>query len=286
MSYKTNMEIPVTIEALKECVEHYRKAGKRIALVATGGALHAGHLSLIPIARQHADIVVLTCFVNPKEFGLHERFERYPRQAIEDREAAESAEVDVFFAPAADEVYPEGFSSVIREERITSDLCGDSRPHYFSGLLTLFSIWFNVIRPDVLISGQKDAQKNAAIRRLIKDFHWGIELVVGPTIREENGLAMDARNQWFTPPQRDGAAGIYESLKAGKELVEEGVRNPDRIMAEVIHQLSRKRRIRIIYVAIVDGETMKPVREVVPGKTIVAVAVWVDEVRVIDNIEL
>lgn len=263
-----------------------RIPGKTLGFIATGGALHAGHRSLIEMARSKVDTLAVSIFANPKEFGLHEKYERYPRHRQEDLEICRELQVDWVFCPPSEEMFPNDFSTQIREDQVTGDLCGQSRPHYFPGVLTLMTKYLNLFRPDVVFFGQKDAQKVAGIRRIIRDLHFETRVEVYPTAREESGLAMDTRNEWFSPQQAEEAAGVYEALAAGKEMVDKGIRNPDRINAEVIHLLSRRRRIRIIYVAIVDKDTMAPVREVVPGSTLIATAVWVDEVRMIDNIIL
>ncbi|MCZ6673651.1 MAG: pantoate--beta-alanine ligase, partial [Verrucomicrobia bacterium] len=252
----------------------------------TMGSLHKGHFNLIDRANKEGDVVVVSIFVNPKEFGLHEKYERYPRHKQQDLELCKELGVDWVFCPASSELFPDDYSTYVREQQVTYDLCGQSRSHYFPGVLTLMVKYLNLFHPDVIFFGQKDAQKIAGIRRMIRDFHFQARIEVYPTVREKSGLATDARNEWFSPQQAVDAAGLYEALKAGKNMVEKGIRNPDRISAEVIHLLSRQRRIRIIYVAIVDRDSMAPVREVVPGETIIATAVWVDEVRMIDNILL
>ncbi|MCB1120016.1 MAG: pantoate--beta-alanine ligase [Verrucomicrobiae bacterium] len=280
------METFSTLSELAELRHRIRLPGRKLGFVSTGGALHAGHRGLIKKARAEVDTLVVSIFVNPKEFGLHEKYERYPRRRQKDLEICRELGVDWVFCPLSEEMFPNDFSTLVREDHVTHDLCGQSRPHYFPGVLTLIAKYLNLFRPDVIFFGQKDAQKIAGVRRIIRDLHFETRMVVCPTVREESGLAVDARNEWFSPQQAEEAAGVYEALAAGKAMVDKGIRNPDRITAEVIHMLSRRRRIRIIYVAIVDQDTMAPVREVVPGSTLIATAVWVDEVRMIDNIIL
>ncbi|MBH54536.1 MAG: pantoate--beta-alanine ligase [Opitutaceae bacterium] len=260
--------------------------GKTLGLLPTGGALHAGHRHIIQAARTEVDTLIVCIFVNPKEFSLHEKYERYPRHKQADLETCEELGVDWVFCPLSRELFPDDCSTYLNEQQVTFDLCGQSRAHYFPGALTLVAKYLNLLKPDVIFFGQKDAQKIAGVRRMIRDLHFETEILVYPTVREESGLAVDTRNELFSPHQVVEAAGIYEALKAGKGMVEKGILNPDRITAEVIHMLSRRRRIRIIYVAVVDRETMAQVREVVPGETIIATAVWVDEVRMIDSVIL
>ena len=280
------METFSSLSELSEFRDRIRVPGMRLGLIPASGALHAGHKRMIQTARSEVDVLVVSVFVNPKEFSLHEKYERYPRHKQEDLEVCEELGVDWVFCPKTDELFPDDYSTYIREDQVTYDLCGQSRNHYFPGVLTLAAKYLNLFRPDVIFFGQRDAQKVAGIRRMIRDLHFDTRIEVCPTVREESGLAVDARNEWFSPQQVAEAAGVYEALVAGKAMVDKGIRNPDRITAEVIYLLSRRRRIRMIYVAIVDIETMAPVREVVPGETLIATAVWVDEVRMIDNIIL
>ena len=280
------METFSSIAELSKLKDQIRVPVKTLGLVSTGGALHAGHRRLIETARTEVDTLVVCIFVNPKEFSLHEKYERYPRHKQADLEICKELGVDWVYCPETEELFPNEYSTFIGEDQVTFDLCGQSRAHYFPGVLTVIAKYLNLFRPDLIFFGQKDAQKVAGIRRMIRDLHFETRIEVYPTVREDSGLAVDARNEWFSPQQAIDAAGIYEALAAGKSMVENGIRNPDRISAEVIHILSRRRRIRIIYVAIVHRDTMAPVREVIPGETLIATAVWVDEVRMIDNVTL
>ncbi len=275
--------------SLAECralKDRFHVLGKTVGLVPTGGALHAGHKKLIETARSKVDILIVSIFVNPKEFSLHEKYERYPRRKQTDLEMCEELGVDWVFCPDPKELFPSDYSTLVNESQITFDLCGQSRAHYFPGALTLTAKYLNLFYPNVIFFGQKEAQKIAGVRRMIRDLHFDVRVEVCPIVREESGLAVDSRNEWFSAQQALDAAGVYEALKAGKDMVDGGIRNPDRISAEAIHILSRRRRIRIIYVAIVDKDSITPVREVVPGQTMIAAAVWVDEIRMIDNIIL
>ena len=266
--------------------DRIRPAEKTLGFISTGGALNEGHKRLIQLARAEVDVLLLSIFVNPKEFSLQEKYERYPRRKQQDLELCKELGVDWVFCPDSKEFFPGDYSTYINENQISDNLCGQSRPHYFTGSLTLFAKYLNLFQPDVIFFGQKDAQKIAAVRRMIRDLHFEARIEVYPTVREETGLAIDSRNEWFSTQQALEAAGVCQALKAGKDMVDNGIRNPDRISAEVIHILSRRRRIRIIYVAIVDIDSMAPAREVVSGKTLILTAVWLDEVRMLDNILL
>lgn len=265
-----------------------RSRGELIALVPTMGCLHEGHLSLIDIAKEKADKVVVSIFVNPTQFEPNEDFEQYPRTLEEDLEKCKEKGVDLVFNPGAKEIYPEGYSTYVEEETISADLCGISRPRHFRGVTTICIKLFNIVRPDIAVFGQKDAQQCAVIRKMVADLNIPTEIVVGETRRNEDGLAISSRNRYLTNTQYEEALRIPKVLAMGKNMVQkDGIRSVDRVVAEITHDLLLSRRIRIIYVQIVDPLTMKPAgRDIVPGKHMICVAVWVDQVRLIDNILL
>lgn len=281
------MQIIEDPNRMQEVAIRLRSEGKLIALVSTSGALHAGHAALIRRAQQEADTVVLSAIVNPKEFGPNEDYQRYPRNSSGDAEFCEKAGVDVLFRPTAKALYPPGFSVAVNEETLSAGLCGISRPHYFKGVCTLHAKLFNLVRPDHLVLGRRDAQKCVVLRKLVEELHFPISVFIEETVREDSGLALSARNQYLNEFQRKDAVILYRALSEGKKLSDAGITNVDRIIAEVTHHISQVRRLRVIYVSAVDPETMEPVRaEIVPGKTLVMAAVWCDEVRLIDNILL
>ncbi len=272
---------------MQEAASSLRHEGKRVALVSTSGALHKGHLRSIELARESADVVVVSAIVNPLEFGPNEDYERYPRNSSGDAEFCERSGVDILFRPSPKDLYPEGFSMSVDEDAVSSGLCGISRPHYFKGVCTLHTILFNLVRPDLLIQSMRDAQKCAVLRKLVRELHYPIEIKVVDTVREESGLACNARNAYLNEFQMKDAETFYKALQQGKRLADAGITNVDRILAEVTHHISQVRRLRVIYVAAVDPETMEPVRStIVPGHTLVMAAIWCDEVRLIDCITL
>jgi len=250
------------------------------------GSLHEGHLSLIDIAKEKADKVIVSIFVNPTQFGPNEDFNKYPRVLEEDLEKCRERGVDIVFNPSLAEMYPQGYSTYVDEEHITAGLCGVSRPQHFRGVTTVCLKLFNIARPDIAIFGQKDAQQGAVIKKMVSDLNLPTEIVIGPTVREADGLALSSRNAYLTDVQRNEALSISQALKIAKNMVDEGTRSVDRIVAEITHHLSQQRRVRLIYAQVVDAETMEPASEIVPGKQIAAVAAWVDQTRLIDNIEL
>ena len=278
-----------TIQSVNEMQSHaigLRSSGRLIGLVPTMGSLHEGHLSLIDIAKERADKVIVSIFVNPAQFGPSEDFDKYPRVLDSDLEKCRERGADIVFHPNVPEMYPQGYSTFVEEEQIGSGLCGVSRPQHFRGVTTVCLKLFNITRPDVAVFGQKDAQQCAVIRKMVADLNVPTAIVVGPTHRDPDGLATSSRNTYMTDVQRQEALSISRSLNIAKDMVEQGTRSVDRIVAEITHHLSMQRRVRLIYVQVVDRDTMEPAREIIPGRQIVAVAAWVDQTRLIDNITL
>jgi pantoate--beta-alanine ligase len=277
------------IQSVNEMQSHaigLRSSGRLIGLVPTMGSLHEGHLSLIDIAKERADKVIVSIFVNPAQFGPSEDFEQYPRVMEADLEKCRQRGADIAFTPSLKEMYPEDYSTYVNEEVISAGLCGESRPVHFRGVTTVCLKLFNIARPDIAVFGQKDAQQCAVIKKMVRDLNVPTEVLIGPTMRDPDGLAMSSRNAYLSEFERPEALAISKTLQIAKRMVGEGTRSVDRIVAEVTHHLANHRRVRVIYVQIVDRETMKPAREIIPGRHLLAVAAWVDQTRLIDNIEL
>ena len=272
-----------TVSEMRSLAATLKAQGKSVALIPTQGALHAGQEALIRAAASKADVVIVSLFVNPLQFPANEIPENYPRSLEADLALCEAAGAQVVFAPGTDDFYPRGFSTFVSEETISRMLCGPSRPTHFRGVATMAAKLFNLIHPDSVFFGQKTVQRAAVVKKMIEDLGYQIEVVVVPTVREADGLAAGVRNKEFTSTMRQESLAIYLALKRAKEMVEAGVRSPDRLIAEATHILGERRKIRVIYVAMVDTATMEAVREVVPGRTMLAIAAWVDEVRLIDN---
>jgi pantoate--beta-alanine ligase len=271
---------------MRSVAAEFRQAGKSVALVPTSGALHAGHAALIATAEERADVVIVCVFVNPLAFGSSENLSAYPRRPDADVKFCEELQVDVLFTPTAEEMFPRGFSTFVTEEVISKPLCGISRPTYFRGVTTGLAKLLNIVRPDIVVAGQRDAQQAAVIRKMIDDLCFGAEVVVTPIVREADGLAVTVRTRELSSGQRLEAVAINAALVRAEEMVGQGVRSTDRVIAEMTHLLGERRRIRMIYVSMVDPLTMETMREIVPGKTLLAIAAWIDEVRVIDNVML
>jgi pantoate--beta-alanine ligase len=275
-----------SIAAMQAEAAQLRAAGKRVALLPTLGALHAGHASLVRLARAAGYEVVLSVFVNPLQFGASEDFAKYPRNLAADTAWAEREGVAVLFAPVTEEMFPKSFSLTVTEDRVAKPLCGVSRPSYFRGVLTCWLKLLHVVQPHALVMGEKDAQQIAVVRKALADLALPVELVTGPTVRDADGLAVSARNSYLTPVQREEALAVHRALTRAKEMVDGGVRSADRVVAEATHIMAAKRRLRVIYIGVVHRDTMEAQREVVPGQSLMAVAFWVDEVRLTDNILL
>lgn len=280
------MQIIRSVPEMQALAEALRAQGQLIGLVPTMGALHEGHLTLIRTAAGRADAVVVTIFVNPTQFAPNEDFNKYPRELEADVAKCEAAGADYVFAPPNEEIYPKGYSTYITEEHVAKPLEGISRPSHFRGVTTVVAKLFNICRPDLAVFGQKDAQQVAVIRKMVTDLNFTVDIVVAPTLREPDGLALSSRNRYLSATQRVEALAIHRALEKAREMAAAGEIRSDRLVAEATHILSQHRRIRVIYVSLVNRTTMEPAREVVPGETVMAIAAWMDEVRLIDNIVL
>ncbi len=278
------MQVLETIQEMQERVAELRAAGGKTGLVPTMGCLHDGHLSLIDIARERSDSVAVSIFVNPAQFGPNEDYERYPRDRDRDLKLCRNRGADIVFYPREEEFYPADYSTYVEEEKLSAGMCGVSRPAHFRGVCTVVAKLFNIVQPALAVFGQKDAQQAAVIKKMVRDLHFPVEIIVGPTVREPDGLAMSSRNNYLDGHQRRDACMLYQALLKGKELADHGIRNADRILAEITHAITEKRRLRVIYAAAVDRETLEPLRHIIPGQTLLAAAVWCDEVRLIDNL--
>ena len=281
------MEVITSIEEIQELALRLEKEGKKIGFVPTMGYLHEGHLSLIDLIRERSDVLILSIFVNPTQFGAGEDLEKYPRDMERDLALCRERKVDYIFAPQTDDIYPEGASTYVSEEGVSRGLCGETRPTHFKGVTTICAKLFNLVRPAYVALGQKDAQQVVVLKRMIRDLHFPIEVVIGPTLREPDGLAMSSRNSYLNDRQRQDALLIHKALLAGKRLVDEkGIRNVDRVKAELMTVLRSGSFVRINYAEVVDRENMKPEKEIELGRSMLVIAVWVDNIRLIDNMSL
>lgn len=277
------MQTHDTLSAMVQLIAETRAAGKTIGFVPTMGALHEGHLSLVRLAAEKADIVVVSIFVNPTQFGPNEDFERYPRDLDGDLAKCEEAGAHHIFLPTREMIYPEGYSTYVTEEAVAMPLEGESRPQFFRGVATVVLKLFNIVQPNFAVFGQKDAQQLAVIRKMVADLNVPVEIVAAPTARDPDGLAMSSRNAYLTSSQRDAALVISRTLKHIEQMVADGERRAERLVAEATHILADERRLRVIYVSIVDPATMRKQIDVEPANSLMAIAAWVDQTRLIDN---
>jgi pantoate--beta-alanine ligase len=254
----------------------------RIALVPTMGALHAGHLSLIEIAHRHADKVVASVFVNPAQFDRADDFARYPRDLESDGALLAAAGVDVLFAPAANEIYPAGAQTFVTVEDLARPLCGMHRPGHFRGVATVVLKLFTIVQPHVAVFGEKDYQQLALVRRMTTDLHLDIDIVGAPIVREADGLAMSSRNRHLAAAERTAARCLARALDAAEARVAGGERDPETLVRVAATEIAREPLARVEYAALVDPETLAPV-DVVDGRAVLALAVWIGNTRLIDN---
>ena len=281
------MEVISSIYEIQELSQRFEKDGKKIGLVPTMGYLHEGHLSLVDLVRKRSDVIFLSIFVNPTQFGVGEDLEKYPRDQEHDLKLCRERGVDYVFAPQINEIYASDASTFVSEEGVSLGLCGKARPTHFKGVTTICAKLFNLCRPTFVAFGQKDAQQVVVLKRMIRDLHFPIEVVIGPTVREPDGLAMSSRNAYLNQRQRRDALLLNQALEAGRKLVDEkGVRNVDRVKAELLNVLRNGSFIRVNYAEVVDRETMKSESEIELGRSMLVVAVWVDSIRLIDNMPL
>jgi len=280
------MHIIHSIDEMQSLSEKLRKEGRKIGFVPTMGYLHEGHLSLVNLLKEQTDTVILSIFVNPIQFGKGEDLDKYPRDLDGDMKLCQERGVDIVFIPKGVEMYRKGHSTLIQEEKVSQGLCGKTRSSHFQGVTTICAKLFNICQPHTVALGQKDAQQVVVLKRMIEDLNFPIEVVVGDILRENDGLAMSSRNSYLTSEQRSDALFINRSLRAGQELVGQGVLNGDTITQAVISTLRQAQSIRLDYVEIVDRNTLEPMDEIISNQSMIVLAVWIDKVRLIDNLIL
>ena len=272
-----------TIPELRKHLANWRKAQKSVGLVPTMGFLHEGHLSLIRRAKTGNDIVVVSVFVNPTQFGPNEDFESYPRNILRDTEMAMGAGADVIFYPTVSEMYPNGSSTFVEVAgNITRVLCGASRPSHFRGVTTVVNMLFNIVKPDRAYFGQKDAQQATVLMKMVKDLHMDIELIICPIVREADGLAMSSRNTYLSAEDREQAVVLSTALEKGKEAFSKGERNVDSLIEIITNKINEMPLAAIDYVSIYDYPSLETI-EIIDNNALAAVAVKFGKTRLIDN---
>lgn len=279
------MRVLHTIDEMRAACREVRRAGKRLGLVPTMGALHAGHLSLVRAARAICDVVAVSIFVNPLQFGPKEDFSRYPRDLEHDRELLNQERVDLVFAPNAEEMYGHDRSTYVTVEALSEKLCGRSRPGHFRGVTTIVAKLFHIVEPDVAFFGQKDAAQAAIIRKMVRDLNFDLQIVVAPTVREPDGLAMSSRNAYLTPQQRKQALALYRALMRMQTLADRGERRAAELIRAGEEVIREEPEVRLEYLEVVNPDTLEPMADV-SGGALVAVAAVVGATRLIDNVLL
>ncbi len=268
-------------------LQNLRASGKIIGFVPTMGYLHEGHLALIREAKKQSDVVVVSIFVNPAQFAPNEDFKKYPRDIERDSRSARDAGCDILFVPTAEEMYPNGFSTYVTVEELSSVLEGKFRPTHFKGVTTVVLKLFNLVQPHKSFFGQKDAQQCVVIKKMTRDLNVSTEISIVQTVRESDGLAMSSRNVYLTERQRSDAAVLYSALQFAKEKIESGERNAQNILQKMTTMISEKPETKIDYIEFVDAENLLPIQEIQDGMTIlIPLAVRFGSTRLIDNIIL
>lgn len=278
------MKVIKSINEMQRTAFEVREKNGRIGFVATMGALHKGHLSLVDIVKEKADVIIISIFVNPKQFGISEDYERYTRDVEQDIEILKDKKVDIVFIPDTYEMYPEGYNSYVNVQELGEVLCGKSRPGHFKGVCTVLVKFFNIVKPDITIFGEKDIQQAIIVKKMATDFNFDIEVITGPTIRENDGLAISSRNIYLSAQQRKDAPILYKSLVIAKEIIEKGERDST-VVIEKIRSSIEKKDVKIDYIDIVDKKDLTPTKSI-KGDVLIALAVYFGSTRLIDNIQL
>jgi pantoate--beta-alanine ligase len=276
------MEIIDTVARMQKRSEEIRLAGERIAFVPTMGFLHDGHLRLMAEGRRLGDVLVISIFVNPTQFGPAEDYQEYPRDMEGDISKAREAGVDIIFAPSVEEMYPVESQTKVVVQRLTEHLCGLSRIGHFEGVATVVGKLFNITKPHFAIFGQKDYQQLLVIRRMVKDLNMDIEVIGVPTVREPDGLAMSSRNKYLNPEERESALCLKKSIDMASALTKEGERNANRIKSAIQGLILSYPFTNIEYISICDSLTFEDM-DTVEGECLLALAVKVGKTRLIDN---
>lgn len=277
-----NMKKIRSVDEMKALIKDIKRTGKTIGFVPTMGYLHDGHISLVKKARGENDVVVVSVFVNPTQFGPNEDFDSYPRDENRDANLCKEAGCDILFMPTKEDMYRQNYSTYVEVQGLTEGLCGAKRPGHFRGVTTVVTKLFNIVKPDRAYFGQKDAQQLAVIKRMVKDLDMDVEVVGCEIVRDVDGLALSSRNTYLSEDERKQAPVLYKSLVKAKEAIEKGERISENII-ELMEDTIRDAKDAVIdYIEIVNNETLKPV-EKIEGEVLIALAVKIGKTRLIDN---
>ncbi len=282
------MKIVSTVKEMQNISDDLHSKGKRIGFVPTMGYLHEGHLSLVDEAKKNAEIVVMSIYVNPTQFGRGEDFDKYPRDLLHDEKVAQARGVDLIFVPNDKEMYPEEHLTFVEVDKVSHVLEGEFRPTHFKGVATVVAKLFNIVKPNIAVFGQKDAQQAFITKKIVRDLNFDVEIVVTPIIREEDGLALSSRNIYLSPPQRKQATVLYLSLKLAESMVAYGEKELVRVRAAMVKLINSKSEGKIDYISFVNPDTFERiVEDNVHGMEVLALlAVRFEQTRLIDNMML
>ena len=276
------MKIITQMNEMRSIVKDIKSQGMSIGFVPTMGYLHEGHLSLVRESLRKADVTVVSIFVNPAQFGPREDFKEYPRDLNRDSDILKREGVDYLFTPVTDEMYPGGYKTNVEVHDLQDKLCGRSRPGHFRGVCTVVLKLFNIINPDISFFGQKDAQQEIILKRMVQDLNLEMKIEVLPIIREEDDLALSSRNTYLSQEERKAALSLSKSLKEAQSMIENGQRDSEAIIKRMIEIINMEPLAKIDYVEIVDLDKLNPVTRI-EKEALVALAVFIGEVRLIDN---
>lgn len=281
-----NVKLITSTSEIQKYINDLRAQGKSIGFVPTMGFLHEGHLSLMRRASADNDILIVSIFVNPTQFGPQEDYDAYPRDLTRDCKLAREVGADAVFVPSVSEMYPEGYNTFVEVEGpLTQKLCGASRPGHFRGVTTVVAKLFNIVKPHRAYFGQKDAQQLIVIQRMVDDLNFDIEIVPMPTIREHDGLAMSSRNRHLKKEERKSALALYKSLDIAVDLINAGERDAAKIRADMQRLIEAEKNTKIDYISIVDVHTLEELTKL-KGEILIALAVFVGNTRLIDNVRV
>ena len=277
------MKVVKTIKALQKIVINAKAQGKKVGFVPTMGYLHEGHLSLMQQSKKDADLTVVSIFVNPTQFNNPHDLKNYPRNLRRDKLFAKQKGVDIIFHPSVDEIYPKGHMTYVDVEGVSNNLCGQFRPGHFKAVATVVSKLINIVSPDVMYLGQKDAQQVVVIKKMVEDLNFPVKIKVMPTIRESDGLAMSSRNSRLSNQERQEAIILYQSLQYFKKLIFQGRINVLSLQKAAKQMIEKKSSARVEYIELVNADDLSPLRHL-KGRVLIALAVWLGKTRLIDNI--
>jgi len=279
------MKIIRSPKLMQKICREIKQKGKIIGFVPTMGYLHQGHLNLMRIAKKKSDVLVVSIFVNPSQFGPKEDFQRYPRDLERDKRLVEKIGCDFLFCPKIKDMYPFGYKTYVEVCDLTKVLEGASRPSHFKGVTTVVAKLFNIVQPDIAVFGQKDFQQAVVLKKMVDDLNYGIKIIAAPTVREKNGLALSSRNLYLSSEQREQVKVLYQALLLAKEMIKKGERNPSKIISKMRELINKQPLADIDYISITDAKILEPLKKL-KGEVLFSLAIRFGKTRLIDNIKV